>query len=90
MSREKHTLGGHSLHIASSSAHQIMFVHLLLSLPLLSSVLRILPSSFVEAVTMNSLLVIVLILASGINSRGQGARGEGLGRVRGEGVPVGL
>ena len=39
---------------------------------------------------MNSLLVIVLILASGVNSRGQGATGEVLGRMRGEGVPVGL
>ena len=39
---------------------------------------------------MYSWLVTVLLLASGANSRGQGARGEGLGRVRGEGVPVGL
>ena len=32
-------LGGNSLHISSSSVHQIMFVYLLLSLRLLSSAL---------------------------------------------------
>ncbi len=64
-----------------------MFVHLLPSLSLLVSIL---PPSSVEAVTMNSWLVTVLLLASAANSRGQGVLGEGLRRVRGEGVPVGL
>ena len=64
-----------------------MFVHLLPSLSLLVSIL---PPSSVEAVTMNSWLVTVLLLASAANSRGQGVLGEGLRRGRGEGVPVGL
>ena len=74
-------------YIASSSAFvaQGLSNLLLLSLSLLfslclSSSRSILPRPFVEAVTMNSWLVTVLLLASAANgSGGQGARGRGRG-----------
>ena len=70
-------LGGNTLHIVSSSVHQIIFAHLPLPLPLNSLLCSMLPRSSLEGVTMYSWLVTVLLLASAANgSGGQGADGQ--------------